>query len=279
MVNIDFLDYMVAFAKTQNLTKASETLHISQSALTRAMQKLEQEIGVPLFRRSRNKLELNDTGKLFVQYAERVLQAEREMVTETVAYHNAASRISVGMTAMGPMLHYGPMIYNTFADKSIAAKIDALDNLRKGLDAGAYDFLFIDKEIATEEIESRFIFTEKLYVSVPRTHFVAGLTEGVRFAEIDGQSFLVADNLGLWRAIIDKYLPHSRFFAQNYDNLSEIVNASTIPTFSTNITIPLRGETDRIDIPILDDVASVDFYITYKKSNRVKLKELLRNMR
>ena len=59
------------------------------------------------------------------------------------------------------------------------------------------------------------------------------------------------------------------------ENLYEIINASTIPNFSTNITLPLRSELDRVSLPILDEEASVTFYLAYKKQNKQKLKNLL----
>ena len=75
--------------------------------------------------------------------------------------------------------------------------------------------------------------------------------------------------------MIKKHLPNSKFFTQDIENLSEIINASTIPTFSTNVTIPLREDSDRVDIKILDDAASVDFYIIYRAKDKSKLSKLL----
>ncbi|MBR7099577.1 MAG: LysR family transcriptional regulator, partial [Clostridia bacterium] len=83
MINIHFLEYIVEFAKTENLTKTSKHLLVSQSALTRAMKNLETYVGVPLFKRSRNKLTLNDTGKEFVKHAETVIEAQKQMVKAT----------------------------------------------------------------------------------------------------------------------------------------------------------------------------------------------------
>ena len=71
-------------------------------------------------------------------------------------------------------------------------------------------------------------------------------------------------------------MPNSRFFRQNLENLNEIVNGSTIPAFSTNVSIPLRDNNERIDIPILDEIASVNFYIAFRKKDQPRLKELLR---
>ena len=67
MINLDFLSYLIEYSKTENLSKASRTLHISQSALTRAMQKVEDYLGVPIFERTKNRLSLNDTGKELIK--------------------------------------------------------------------------------------------------------------------------------------------------------------------------------------------------------------------
>ena len=65
-------------------------------------------------------------------------------------------------------------------------------------------------------------------------------------------------------------------FTQLKSNLEELINSSTIPNFSTNTTIPLRSRINRVNIPILDDDATVKFYIVYKKQNKQKLKNLLK---
>lgn len=53
MLELFQLEQLVAFADSGTLSKPAEHLHISQPTLTRAMQKLEDEFGVPLFQRSK----------------------------------------------------------------------------------------------------------------------------------------------------------------------------------------------------------------------------------
>ena len=65
----------------RTLSKAAEELHMSQPTLTRAMQKLESEFDVPLFRRSRNRLEFNETGKLAADYAGKILDQTQDMLS------------------------------------------------------------------------------------------------------------------------------------------------------------------------------------------------------
>lgn len=197
------------------------------------------------------------------------------MKERTVAFYNSITNISVGTIAPGPMIKYGNLLFSVFPGKTIFSKIDSKENLLEKLKDGTYDFIFTTEQIDSDEIASKYVFTEKLYITIPKTHFLSKLTQGVHFKEIDGQSFLVADNLGLWDEIVAKNLPKSKFFPQSMENLYEIINASTIPNFSTNITLPLRSELDRVSLPILDEEASVTFYLAYKKQNKLKLKNLL----
>ena len=276
MINIDFLQYLIEYSKTENLTRASKSLHVSQSALTRAMQKVEDYVGVPIFDRTKNRLSLNDTGKELVKNAIYVIEAEQIMKEKTVAFYNSKSQISVGSVAPGPMIKYGNLLYSIFPNKTIVTKIESEENLILKLKNLEYDFIFLSRELEDESLQSKFAFTEKLYIAIPKTHILAGMTNGIHFSEIDGQSFLVADNLGIWQTIVEKHLSKSKFFPQNFDNLNEIINSSTIPNFLTDITLSARREYDRLCIPILDDDASVSFYLVYRKDREKLVRSLFR---
>ena len=134
--------------------------------------------------------------------------------------------------------------------------------------------IFTDTPATNELLETQFAYSEHLYITLPKSHPLASRTEGVHFKDIDGQSFLVSNNLGIWDNIVNKNLPKSKFFPQSLDNLYEIVNSSTIPSFSTNITLPLKNELDRISLLILDEDAKVDFYFVFFKKDKQKLKSL-----
>ena len=276
MINIDFLEYLIVYAESENLSKASRTLHISQSALSRAMQKVEDYVGVPIFTRTKNKLSLNETGKELIKNAYLVIEAERLMKERTITFHNKSTNISIGAVAPGPMIKYGNLLYSTFPKKNIVSKIEDKNTLIEKLKNGIYDCIFTDCEVKDDDLISQFAYIENLYITIPKAHFLAGRKRGVTFSEIDGQSFLVSNNLGIWDEIIAKNLPKSKFFPQAMDNLYEIINTSTIPNFSTNITIPLRTELERISLPILDRDATVNFYISYKKEDKNKLKKLIK---
>ncbi|MFR1517279.1 MAG: LysR family transcriptional regulator [Clostridia bacterium] len=61
------LKYFAAAAAQEHITKAAELLHIAQPALTQAIRRLEEELGVKLFDRSGRNIVLNETGKVFLK--------------------------------------------------------------------------------------------------------------------------------------------------------------------------------------------------------------------
>ena len=64
-------------AQTGNIVEAANTLFISQPALTKSIQELENEIGVPLFNRENRKLKLNNFGKIALGYVNMLTDEEK----------------------------------------------------------------------------------------------------------------------------------------------------------------------------------------------------------
>ena len=73
MIELYELRQFAAFADCGTLSEAAEILHLSQPALSRSMKKIEEEIGVSLFIRRKNRLELNENGAYVVELAKKVL--------------------------------------------------------------------------------------------------------------------------------------------------------------------------------------------------------------
>lgn len=67
------LKYFVEVADKKSFSKAARTLHISQSAISRTIKALEDELGVVLFMRNAKAVELTDAGTIFLTHAKRVV--------------------------------------------------------------------------------------------------------------------------------------------------------------------------------------------------------------
>ncbi len=93
-----YLKYILTIAERQNMTKAAEELYVSQSSLSQYLGKLEQEIGVPLFERTRGRLTLTPAGELYVKAAHQVMAIQKELY-QNIRSMNNKSHITIGTTS------------------------------------------------------------------------------------------------------------------------------------------------------------------------------------
>jgi DNA-binding transcriptional LysR family regulator len=67
--------YFLALARTLNFTRAAQQCNVSQPALTKAVHKLEQELGSALIHRERHLTKLTELGKLILPTLEEIFAA------------------------------------------------------------------------------------------------------------------------------------------------------------------------------------------------------------
>ena len=79
-LNYHHLHYFWAVAKDGNLTRAAEKLHVSQSALSKQIRQLEEQLGQPLFTRAGRSLKLTEAGQLALGYADTIFASGSELV-------------------------------------------------------------------------------------------------------------------------------------------------------------------------------------------------------
>ena len=80
-LNFNHLHYFWSVAHEGSLTRAAERLNLSQSAVSVQIQKLEQQIGHPLFDRLGKKLILTEAGQIALDYADTVFKAGDELIS------------------------------------------------------------------------------------------------------------------------------------------------------------------------------------------------------
>jgi DNA-binding transcriptional LysR family regulator len=85
------LEIFLSIARYQNISRAAERLHMSQSAASAALQSLEQSYNISLFKRIGKKLELNEVGKTLRNKAE-ILIANAQAYRRRQLYHWQSSR-------------------------------------------------------------------------------------------------------------------------------------------------------------------------------------------
>jgi DNA-binding transcriptional LysR family regulator len=77
-----YLRYFATVARHGSIREAAEELHVAQSALSRQIQKLEQELGVPLFQRHARGVELTSAGEIYLRHARSSLRQDERVRSE-----------------------------------------------------------------------------------------------------------------------------------------------------------------------------------------------------
>lgn len=113
-MNLLHMKYAVEVAKTRSINKAAERLYIGQPALSRAIKELENSLGTTLFERNTKGMTLTPEGKLFVSYAENILQQVDDVERLFAAGAAKRQRFSVSV----PRASYISRAFESFASRT-----------------------------------------------------------------------------------------------------------------------------------------------------------------
>ncbi|EFM30097.1 LysR family transcriptional regulator [Streptococcus gallolyticus] len=273
MIDDYLLEALVAFAKYGTLSATAEHLMVTQPTVTRGMQKLEDELGVTLFKRTPNRISLTETGQLAAKEAEKLLEAKQAFIEHIQDFEKHSGKIRLGSVAPGPLY-----IAEDVASEHISIDNDLLseNEVIAKLLSQDYQLIFTHQEIQTDDIESLYVGTESLRVNSDAMVVPANKTE-ITFQEMAGFSFVVLRDIGIWQQIIEDNIPNAKFIYQDeVDDFNEIRRYSSLPYFTTNITQLTRERqvhNRRLEMPITDETAQIDFYLAYLKTNKSQFKE------
>ena len=279
MIETSLLEQLVAFYDLKTLSAAAEHLLTSQPALSRSMRKLEEEFGVTLFERSKNRLLLNESGILAAECARRVLEEQEAMISRVRALDRSRRTIAVGSVAPGPLMDLSPMLSSEYEDRTVSTELRKKEELIPMLKQGIFQLIILQGIPADDEIFSCPCGSEHLYVSLPESHHLAS-RKSVTFAEMDGTEFLQISNVGIWEDIKKKEMPRARIYLQkDTAALAAVAATSSMATFKTDISFRhLALEPGRVVIPFSDESATVHFRCCCLKKDGQKYRNWFRTL-
>lgn len=174
-LSLQLLDQFVVLARTKNFTRAAEELHLSQSALSRAIQKLEDQLGQPLFERKPREVVLTELGELLLQRAKHILQLMEDTFSE-LSEAGRRGRIRLGaIPTIAP--YFLPSLLSSFAKKypdiAVIVQEDTTENLIKRCHHGEIDLAILALPLVAKNLEVEALFDEELLLVVPVGHPLA----------------------------------------------------------------------------------------------------------
>jgi DNA-binding transcriptional LysR family regulator len=168
------LQYFVAVARLEHMTEAAHSLHVTQSSLSKTIQRLEEDLGVPLFDRKGRKLRLSEFGRTFLRRAERALfeleQGRQELSDLSGPEHGT---LELAVTTASSLPH----ILREFRKKrphiQFHVQMVSAEKMAALLRRGEVDFCLSSPPIQEDDIECQIVFTDPILVAVPKGHRLA----------------------------------------------------------------------------------------------------------
>ena len=158
-MEIRLLRYFLAAAREENITRAAESLHISQPSLSKQLMELERELGKTLLIRGKRKVTLTEDGVLLRKRAEEIValleKTERELSADTA---QLGGEINIGGNPATGLLNAAAAMRQSYPEVRFQFYSgDAIDVMER-LDHGSLDFAVVLEPVDTMKYE---------YISLP----------------------------------------------------------------------------------------------------------------
>lgn len=188
------LNYVIQIASEKNFSRAAEKLHIAQPSLSQQLSKLEQEIGVLLFRRTTNSVELTQAGQVFVHKSQAILDAVEQLKQEM----DDMAQMRRGRLVVGTLpltgSHILPLVLPVFGEQypqievvlveETTAKLEQL-TASGGTDLSLLSLPLIDNSLAWEPF-----LEEEICLAVPPQHPLSLREGSISISELDKEPFI-----------------------------------------------------------------------------------------
>ncbi len=173
-MTITQLKYVLAVAEHQNFTKAAQKTFVTQPTLSMQIQKLEEELDILIFDRSKKPIELTSVGKKIVSQAKSIVnEAERmqDVVDQEKGFIGGEFKLGIIPTIMPTLL---PMFLKTFTVRypKVQLKIEELatDEIITKLNEGHLDAAIAATPLYQEKIKERALYYEPFVGYIPESH-------------------------------------------------------------------------------------------------------------
>lgn len=260
-MELEQLRRLDAVERSGTLSAAAEELHTTQPSLSRSMAKLEADLGVALFDRTRNRARLNDAGRLAAEHARAVLAEERRMRDSFDALAKRKRTVRVESVAPAPNWRLAELVAAHLPGALIETDLATEEEARAHLLDRSCDLAVTLRPMQLPTVRSAPLMTEDLYLAVPKAHPLASHAS-VSFSDIDAEPLLVLEQIGFWMGVVERRLPSSQVIVQKDQNVfQQLLRSTELCSFSTDVAANDASAFGRVAIPIVDADAHAMFFL------------------
>ena len=245
-ISVDDLRVFLAVARTQNVTAAAAAIHLSQPAASRALGRLEHEMGTRLFDRPGQRVRLNAFGQLLVERAQRIVAEVDEARTAIARLQDPRG----GLVRVGFLASLGTWLVPRVLSELRRLAPAAEPVLRQGpfdavaalLERGDVDLLLTSPRPRTRSsMNWHPLGREPLELVVPPGHPLARRS-AVRLAEVATEPFIVFSAATEFRSISDGLCHRAGFSPRAVLETDEVATARALVDAGLGVAIlPARN--------------------------------------
>jgi len=278
-MNIQSLQYFVSAAKHLSFTQAADEFMIAQSAMSKQIAGIEDELGMKLFSRHNRKVTLTPAGKIFYSEAQEILQRYNNAVfMARDANFGSSEKLSIGFGMLDTQIvaAHVKAFALSYPEVSVTLNQYNYDALIQKLNDGVCDIVFCPK-YRVEQLKSTKAISvqiDKSLVAVSRTNRLSEKT-AVTSEDLEQQAFIVLSTEGSIHSEIfrmfymrEGFTPRKITYANTYDAVLAMVCAgyglAMVPQFLKGtlkddvVFLPLKANTNRKRIHVVVSLLSND---------------------
>jgi len=168
------IEHILKIAEEKSITKAAEKLYLTQSALNQQLLHLEQELGTPLFNRSKTNWGPTPAGEIYLEGAREMLRVKQQTYSRSSDLtHGYKGTIRVGMPPVrGPdmFIHVYPVFHQEYPNLEVVPYELNVFEMQKQISQGNLDLGFMSLfESQRDENEYQNLYREEILIAAPES--------------------------------------------------------------------------------------------------------------
>lgn len=262
------IQYFIEVAKLEHVTEASYMLHVSQSAVSRQIFKLEAELGVDLFIHEGRKVKLTPIGRLFLAHMEhlmKVIQNAKQEINEYLDPEQGTVRIGFPSSLAAHMI---PSIVSAFRERYPAVHFQlqhgSYKELIEWVIKGEMNLAIMGPVPKHErQVNVEVLFKEKFVALLPATHPLAA-QNSVKLEQLMDDVFVLFPSGFVLRDIVVHactnigFQPLVSFEGDDLDAIKGLVAAGLGVTLLPEIAVGEHLSSSIVSLPIVDSIVTRD---------------------
>ncbi|MEJ2179507.1 MAG: LysR substrate-binding domain-containing protein [Gammaproteobacteria bacterium] len=227
------LRYIVAVYRERHFGRAAESCYVSQPTLSAAVKKLEQELGVSIFERSKQDISATPVGEQVVEQAQRVLEeAEKLKQISQVGKDQLSGTLRIGaIYTIGPYLlpHIIPELRTHAPNMPLVIEENFTAKLREKLKAGQLDAIIIALPFDEPGIVTLPLYDEPFVAVLPSSH-PATQKDSVRIRDLAKENLLLLGEGHCFRDQVLDACPECKDANISGEAFNQTIEGSSIET-------------------------------------------------